>query len=119
VEEIKGSILVVDDDPSLVEVVTNCLKDEGYFAIGATDGEEAINILHMASFDLILLDIQMARVSGDQVVQVLKKQSIATPVVIMTGRSRAREYAERLAVAGYLEKPFGLDELFAAVEAHL
>jgi DNA-binding response OmpR family regulator len=118
VEEIKGSILVVDDDLPLVEVLTRSLMDDGYFAIGTTDGEEAISILHMASFDLILLDIQMARVSGEEVVQVLRQQSISTPVVIMTGRSKAREYAQKLDVAGYLAKPFDLDELFAAVEAH-
>ena len=115
---IKGSVLIIDDDRCLLETLTQALNDEGFFVVGALDGAEAISSLNMIQYDLILVDLHMPRVGGIEVVELFKDLSVATPIVVITGDSNARRFAESLSLAGYLEKPFGLEDILAVVKTH-
>ena len=117
--QVRGAILVVDDEPALIETVTRALTEEGYFAVGATDGAAALDVLAYVQVDLILLDMYMPGVDGWQVAAELRNRSLGTPIVVMTGNARAQEAAGEIGAAGYLEKPFSFDLLFTEVTAHL
>lgn len=118
-EEVKGSILVVDDDPALLETVTRALTEEGYFAVGATNGAAALDILSYVQVDLILLDMHMPGVTGWQVASELRSRSVGTPIVVMTGTANPRRAASEIGAVGQLEKPFDLDDLYTEIAAHL
>jgi two-component system, chemotaxis family, chemotaxis protein CheY len=116
--ELKGSVLIVDDDRYLVETLSQALTEEGYFVVGASDGADAITCLNLVDYNLILLDLHMPRLGGRELAQLLKGLSMKIPVVIMTGHSNAGRFAEEMELAGYLEKPFGLNELFKTVGSY-
>lgn len=117
--EVKGAILVVDDEPAVIETVTRALTEEGYFAVGATDGSAALDILAYVQVDLILLDMNMPGVNGWQVASELRTRSVGTPIVVMTGNTRAQQAAGEIGAVGYLEKPFSFDNLFVEVSHHV
>ena len=117
--EVKGSILVVDDEPALIETVTRALTEEGYFAVGATDGAAALDILAYVQVDLILLDMNMPGVNGWQVASELQSRSVGTPIIVMTGSNKAQQTAGEIGAAGFLEKPFNFDNLFVEVATHI
>ncbi len=117
--DIRGSILVVDDEPALIETITQALTEEGYFAVGATDGAAALDILAYVQVDLILLDMQMPGVTGWQVASVLRARSVGTPILVMTGHTNAQQAANDIGAAGYLQKPFDLDLLFSEISTHI
>jgi CheY-like chemotaxis protein len=119
VNQARGAILVVDDEPALIETVTRALTEEGYFAVGATDGAAALDVLTYVQVDLILLDMHMPGIDGWQVASELSSRSLGTPIVVMTGNAGAQQAAGEVGAAGYLEKPFSFDLLFTEVAAHL
>ena len=115
VETSKGRVLIVDDDRYLLETLTQFLNDEGYLVIAAQDGAQAISMLDLLQYDLILLDLHLPRVQGTEVAKLFKEHAVTTPIVIMTGHRMGRHFAKGLGLAGCLEKPFGLTDLFAVV----
>ena len=120
-ESIKGSVLIVDDDPYLVETLIQALTADGYFAVGAKDGAEAIALTNLVRYDLILLDLHLPTVEGTEVAKLFKERAATVPIVIMTGHPMGQEFTQfvkGLGVSGRLEKPFGLEELFAVVRTH-
>lgn len=112
----RGSVLIIDDDRNLVETLTHALNDEGYFVFGSEDGAEAMTTMKMVQYNLVLMDWHMPRLSGAQLVHLMQDFGHSTPVVLMSGNCHLDEIAEREQVAGYLEKPFDLDQLVETVE---
>lgn len=115
------TILVVDDEPAMVGMVAALLGSEGYEVVTAYDGDTALRRCADEHPDLVILDRQMPRLTGDQVVQRLRALGSSTPVLMLTGEKGSDERA-RLLDAGaddYLEKPFGKKELVARVRALL
>jgi DNA-binding response OmpR family regulator len=117
-ETLKGSLLIVDDDGFLLDTLTQALTEEEYFVVGARDGVQAISMLDLVEYDLILLDLHLPRVDGTEVAKLFKELAVSAPIVIMTGHIMGRKFARELGLAGCLEKPFGLEELFAVVTTH-
>ncbi|MGA7731401.1 MAG: response regulator [Chloroflexia bacterium] len=117
-ETIKGSVLIVDDDGFLLDTLTQALTEEEYFVVGARDGVQAISMLDLVEYNLILLDLHLPRVHGTEVAKLFKELAVSAPIVIMTGHLMGRQFAKDLGLAGCLEKPFGLEELFAVVTTH-
>jgi CheY-like chemotaxis protein len=112
------SILIVDDDRAIREMLLENLADEGYPAFAVGDGLEALEYLRNGQSPcLILLDLMMPRMDGWQFVRAqLGTPAIASiPVLVLSARPDGREQAAELAVAGYLSKPVHFDQLFAAV----
>jgi CheY-like chemotaxis protein len=111
------SILIVDDDPGIRQVLERVLEDEGFAVECATNGCQALDRIAAHPPDVVLLDLQMPVMSGWSVLRQLRRSSRRVPVVLMTAGYRAAGEAEQNDVAGYLAKPFdNLDQIVQAVE---
>lgn len=114
-------ILVVDDEPEVAETITELLRDAGYDPEMCTDSVTAFRLLSAAAYDLVVSDIMMPDFSGLLLLSLVKAQSPAPEVILVTGfstRERALE-AVRQGAFAYLEKPFDTDELVALVKQAL
>lgn len=112
----KGTVLVVDDDASILDTVSSILSGEGYEVVSAASGQEALEAVARKQPGLILLDMRMPVMDGWAVARALRSQGISVPIVVMTAAESAKRWADEVGAEGYLAKPFGLDELLAAVE---
>ena len=112
-------ILVVDDEPDLVEITQTHLKEAGYRVFKAFDGREGLEAAKRVKPDLILLDIAMPGMDGLQMLEVLRGTPglAAIPVLMLTARKHSDNIleAERLYAADFLIKPFTYEELLRAV----
>lgn len=113
-------ILVVDDDLSIRELISDLLTDRGMEVRCAVSGEEALGILSLESFDLILLDIMMGGISGIELCQKVR-DSVNCPIIFLSAKKTVRDIVDGLGVGAddYITKPFSLEELSARVDAHL
>ncbi|MGH9172749.1 MAG: response regulator [Vicinamibacterales bacterium] len=114
------TILVVDDEPSIVEVVTLYLKREGYRVLTAGDGDLALSLARKHAPDLIVLDIMLPKRSGLEITQVLRRER-AVPIILLTARSDEadRIVGLELGADDYVVKPFSPREVVARVKAVL
>ena len=115
------AILIVDDEPAMVGMIAALLGSEGYEIVTAYDGDTALRRYADEHPDLVILDRQMPRLSGDQVVERLRALGSSTPILMLTGEKGTDERAKLLDAGAddYLEKPFGKKELAARVRALL
>ena len=115
----QARILLADDDPDILEVVSVLLASEGYRVDAARDGLEALALARYP-FDLAILDVMMPKASGLEVCERLRLSSNA-PILFLTARSQDADKVAGLAVGGddYLVKPFSTPELLARVKAML
>ena len=111
-----GTVLVVDDDTSILDTVSSILSGEGYDVVSASSGQEALDAVARKLPLLILLDMRMPVMDGWAVARALRGQGISVPIVVMTAAESAQRWADEVGAEGYLAKPFGLDELLATVE---
>jgi len=111
----KKSILVIDDDESMRDLLADAFESFGYGVVAAVDGRDALDILNEVPFDLVICDLAMPRISGREF---LKKVNPCLPVIIITGYGTAQTEDEMksLGAAGYLAKPFGIAQGKALVE---
>ncbi len=109
----KPKILVVDDDLSLRKMLEAVLTDDGYDVKEADDGHSAIEAVEDQFYDLILMDIRMARMGGIEALKQIKKLSPGIPVIIMTAYASVETAREALKSGAfdYLTKPLDIDEL--------
>jgi CheY-like chemotaxis protein len=89
---------------------------EGYPVIAVADGAEALRRAAEVEPSLLLLDMRMPGVTGWEVARRLRERGSAPPILVMTAAQDARLWAEQIGAAGYLPKPFDLDDLLTAVE---
>lgn len=115
-ESIKGTVLVIDDDPSIVDFLERALEDEGYAVLTAVDGA-ALPLAQSALPDLILLDIMMPGMNGIEVSQRLRDNptTAGIPIVVMSAQDRITTTGSLMLVDDRLPKPFDLDVLFSTV----
>ncbi len=112
----QNTVLVVDDDTSILDTVSSILSGEGYDVVSAATGQEALAAVARRQPLLILLDMRMPVMDGWAVARALREQGIKVPIVVMTAAESAERWADEVGAEGYLAKPFGLDELLATVE---
>lgn len=116
-------VLVVDDDPDILEMLQLFLELEGYEVLTAHDGAEALDVLRRASTlpGLILLDLMMPGVDGGafRATQIGDPRLANVPVVVMSGAGRLDERVGEMGIAEYLEKPVAAERLLAVVRHHL
>jgi CheY-like chemotaxis protein len=111
-----GSILVVDDEPPIVDFMVEALTDEGYTAYAATDGESAVRVAVAQRPDLILCDLHMPGITGRLLVERMQQSGLENvPVVVMTADTQAAQSLAYEGFAGCLIKPFDLDNMFGCV----
>jgi two-component system OmpR family response regulator len=114
-------ILVVDDEPSLVDAVSTALRYEGFQVTEATTGRAGLTAGQAEQHDLIVLDVMLPDLDGFTVTARLREDGITTPVLFLTARDSLDDKAEGYAAGGddYLTKPFSLAELVMRVKAIL
>jgi DNA-binding response OmpR family regulator len=108
-------ILVVDDDPSVRELVADVLEEAGYDVTAARDGEEAMRLIDDSPPRLLLLDIQMPNVDGPSLARELRSRLMELPVIVMTGRPHPEREADRCNAVAALGKPFDPNDLIRVV----
>ncbi len=114
-------VLVVDDEPSLVDAVSTALRYEGFDVTEATTGRAGLAAALESSPDLIVLDVMLPDLDGFGVSKRLREDGVATPILFLTARDSLDDKAEGFAAGAddYLTKPFSLAELVMRVKAIL
>ncbi len=117
----KRRILVVDDEPSILDSVATSLRYEGYEVEEAATGQAAIASARKRPPDLIVLDIMLPDVDGLEVTRQLRGRGVRVPVLFLTARDSLEDKVTGLTVGGddYVTKPFALAEIIARVQAIL
>ncbi|WP_195818346.1 response regulator transcription factor [Roseobacter sp. MH60115] len=113
------NILLIEDEMRVADFVRRGLKAEGWVVEHASDGESGLEIIRDRDFDVIILDLMLPGISGQQVCQRLRARLIKTPVLMLTALDSTDERVAglRLGADDYLPKPFDFDELIARVSA--
>lgn len=116
-EASRPQVLVVDDDPAITSLVAHAVSDAGYRVDVANNGYEALNKIMAEPPDLLLIDLMMPSLTGEDVVARWRKQREASGmrIVAMSAYLHLRQRAAQLALDGILHKPFDLDDLLATV----
>lgn len=113
------TILLVDDDPEIIDSMRLALENRGFRILVARDGNMGLTVAERENPDLLILDMMMPKKSGFLVLEKLKSRPGGLlPTIMITANegSRHRAYAEMLGVRDYIRKPFALEKLVRAVE---
>ncbi len=115
-----GNILLVDDDVSILLLVSDVLEENGMNVVTARSGEEAVRLMEGQSFNLILLDIMMKGLSGLDVCRKIRSR-VSCPILFLSAKDSVKDIVAGLDLGAddYLTKPFVLEELVARIQAHL
>ena len=116
-----GKILIVEDEPDVAEIIKMLVESKGYeteIALGGKEGLERIR--KDKKYDLILLDIRMPEVTGRQILEIMKKEQIKIPVIVITavaGALQIRSDLEaRYQIDGFVSKPYLNRDLISEIE---
>jgi two-component system, OmpR family, alkaline phosphatase synthesis response regulator PhoP len=114
-------LLLVEDDATLRQALSFSLAREGYEVATAADGEAALEAARGEGIDLILLDVMLPGMSGVEVLRVLRRDGVTTPVIILSAKGEEIDRVVGLKVGAddYVAKPFSRPELLARIEAVL
>jgi len=113
------NILLVEDEAKVADFVRRGLAAEGWSVNHAKDGEEALELAATHSYDVILLDLMLPGIQGQDVCRKLRARKTMTPILMLTALDSPEEKVEGLRIGAddYLPKPFDFDELIARIEA--
>jgi DNA-binding response OmpR family regulator len=109
-------ILVVEDEPSLLQLYQKELEDEGFKVITATDGDEAINLTKRLSPDLVVLDIKISKVLGLEVLKEIKAFDLKIPVILNSAYATFRADFSSWMADAYIVKSSDLSELKRSIK---
>jgi two-component system, OmpR family, response regulator len=117
----KARVLVVDDEPSIVDAVATSLRYEGYAVEVATSGRAALRIAESEPPDLLILDVILPDLDGFEVTRRLRADGFVAPVLFLTAKDALEDKVAGLTVGGddYVTKPFALAEIMARTRAIL
>lgn len=112
-------ILIIDDEPEILEKLQQLLEKEHYTVDTAADGEEALDRIWADEYDLILLDVMLPRIGGFDILSEIRSADISTPVLMLTAKSGIDDRVNGLNMGAddYLTKPFSVAELLARIRA--
>lgn len=113
------NVLLVEDEVHVADFIARGLKGEGWVVEHAPDGESALKMLEESQFDVVVLDLMLPGVSGQDVCRKLRARRNIVPVLMLTALDATDEQGAglRLGADDYLSKPFDFDELVARIEA--
>jgi two-component system alkaline phosphatase synthesis response regulator PhoP len=116
-----ATILIADDEPSIIQLNRLYLTKEGYTVHAARDGQEALELARRIKPDLIVLDLMMPRVDGWEVCRELRKDGTAPPIIMLTAKDEDVDKIVGLEMGAddYVTKPFNPRELLARIKAIL
>jgi CheY-like chemotaxis protein len=112
----EGPILIIDDDLSILETVSDILEFEGYPVARAMNGAEGLDMLEEVQPSLVLLDMRMPVLDGWEFARALQSRGIRLPILVMTAAQDARRWAQEIGADAYIAKPFDMTELLSTVE---
>jgi two-component system, OmpR family, response regulator len=117
----EARLLVVDDEPTILELLAGTLRFAGFDVLTAVSGAEALRAAAAAKPDLILLDVMMPDCDGFDVIRRIRAGGPRIPVIFLTARDSVHERVTGLTLGGddYVTKPFSLDEVLARIRAVL
>lgn len=119
----RAKILIVDDEPDILEIVRTSLEGGGYQVTGATTGAEALRQLKLVRPDLVILDVMLPEIDGWEVLRRIRRDphAVHTPVVMLTCMAEDTDVLRGLSYGAveYLTKPFQPEHLVASVDALL
>ncbi len=117
------AILVADDDPDILSIVSMSLETQDYTVYKATNGREAVDLARQHLPDLILMDMMMPVLSGYEAVGELKADATTKDIVIVGLSAKAMatdmERATDVGIDGYITKPFRIAQILTVVESYL
>ena len=116
----KRKILIIEDDLRIRRILQLELEHEGYLVSLAKDGKEGLEKAKLIRYDLILLDLMLPEISGEEVCKELRKNS-DVPIIVLTAKENIRSKVELLDMGAddYITKPFNIEELFARMRVAL
>jgi DNA-binding response OmpR family regulator len=119
--EQKAHILIVEDEEKIRSALRDFLEFHNFDVAEAVDGLEAERAVAKAGFDLILLDLMLPKISGEQLCTKWRKGGLQTPIIMLTAKGQEKEKVAGLNLGAddYITKPFSLQELLARIEAVL
>ena len=119
----KGRILLVDDEPSVVKMVSKRLEVEGFEVLAALDGHEGLQKAKTEGPDLVLLDLMLPKLNGYEVCAILKRDPLyqKIPIIILSARAQEKDEKEALhcGADAFLCKPFQSQELMGQIQTLL
>ena len=117
----EARLLVVDDEPNIVELLSASLRFSGFQVATAGDGRAALKLAREERPDLIVLDVMMPGMDGFEVVRRLRSEGLRCPVVFLTAKDGTDAKVQGLTLGGddYVTKPFSLEEVIARIRAVL
>ena len=112
-------ILIVEDERALCDAIARSLRNLAYSVDCCHDGQEALDLLNVEAFDLVVLDLNLPRIDGMTVLRELRKTDCETKVLILSARGEVSDKVAGLDAGAndYLTKPFGVMELISRVKA--
>jgi two-component system response regulator VicR len=115
------TVLIVDDEKNIVDILSFNLKKEGFDIIPAYDGESALELYQSNHPDLILLDVMLPLLDGFEVCRRIRESDRKTPIIMLTAREEETDkvFGLDLGADDYITKPFSLRELQARVNANI
>ena len=116
-----GTILVVEDDPDINAMLTKIVAREGFQAVPAFSGTEALLQVERATFDLVLLDMMLPGMDGPGFVGQVRERGVRTPIVVVSAKASTSDKVDMLKLGAddYVTKPFDPDEVAARIHAVL
>ena len=117
----EARLLVVDDEPNIVELLSASLRFAGFEVLTATDGAKALRLAAEQLPDLVVLDVMMPGLDGFEVVRRMRQEGIQAPVLFLTARDAVEDRIMGLTLGAddYVTKPFSLGEVLARIRAIL
>ena len=114
------NVLVVDDEPRILEVVSALLMSKGFTVYSAVNGRRALELFESEAISLAVLDLMLPDISGEEVCLAIRKKS-RVPIIMLTAKAEENDLLKGLNIGAddYIVKPFSLRELYARIEAVL
>lgn len=113
---LRAPILVVDDDPDILDMLREALESAGHRVLTARDGMEALERLRTDRPSLIFLDMRMPRMDGWEFARAARERGNTAPVVVITAAGDARAWAKEISAESYIAKPFTISQLLGVVD---
>ncbi|MCX6456600.1 MAG: response regulator transcription factor [Actinobacteria bacterium] len=115
----RPTVLVIDDEPGVRDLISEALSLSGITAVSAADGLEALSFLRRERFDLLILDINMPKLDGLALLEKLRSEGASVPVLMLSARADKTDINQGLRIGAddYLTKPFSIEELVLRVKA--
>ncbi len=114
-----ATILVVDDESPILDLLRDLLEDEGHTVLAAHNGREALALARAEHPDLVLSDVMMPHMNGMQLARMLRDEALARELVVILMSAAHPPDLASVGAAAFLAKPFDLDEVNRVVARHL